>query len=1217
MDKVLKPDKLEVEPNMEGSDIIYNYWNRTFQDYIKTLEALKAKEDPNINKMSILINRLSPLVFNKISEATDFAEALVKLEALYIKPKNEIYARHLLASRLQSDTESLDEYKQSLLQLARECSFKSVNAERNKDDYIRDSFISGIRSSAIRQRLLENYSLSFTEAFNQARTLEVAQRQADSYRTKVNVSAAHTDTEATKSESTPQSAEGNSAPNVNQMRKNNPRCYYCDGNKHPRHLCPAKESSCAKCKKMGHWARACKSLKPPQEIKSPNNSANKPVASSVLASVNSVPLKLSKSSMSVYVNGNKTKCLVDSGSTNSFIDLVYAQSLKLKIVPVKETITLASQSTSASTEGIVTVNLNYSNQSFVDMKLAVIRNLCSDVLIGLDILKKHSRIVLELGGSLSELKICNLTALSVEPPPLFQNLDPKVTPIADKSRKYSVTDQEFISTEIARMLREEIIESSRSPWRAQVLVVTQNSGKKRMVVDYSRTINRFTLLDAYPLPRIDELVNKVAKNSFYSTLDLKSAYHQIPIRDSEKIYTAFEANGRLYQFRRIPFGVSNGVSCFQRVIDEIIEKENLRETYAYIDNITIGGSSKEEHDKNLEKFYRVATKYNFTFNHDKSEICVQSLKLLGYEIKFNELKPDPDRLKTLLDLPFPTCLSELKRILGFFSYYSQWIQQYADKIVPLSAYLKAKPGKFSIDLKAREAFVSIKEDIAAAARATIDEDQPFTVETDASAHSIAATLNQGNRPVAFFSRTLTKAERNYPAIEKEACAIVESLKRWRHYLLGRRFSLLTDQRSVSFMFDSKNHGKIKNEKISRWRIELSCFNFDIVYRKGTSNCAADLLSRTYNCAVTAAPEIDKLHVDLCHPGVTRLYHFVRSRNLPYSVEDVKKSVGSCSVCARLKPTFHKSKSLQQLIKSTRPFERLSMDFKGPLPSATRNKYLLTIVDEYSRFPFAFPCSEMSTGTVVNCLNQLFSIFGMPASIHSDRGTSFMSKELRDYLTKRGISSSHSTPYNPEGNGQIERFNGIIWKTIELAASSKGLEIKYWELILQDALHSIRSLLCTSTNDTPHERLFKYQRKSTNGTAVPSWLLSSSRALLKRFVRESKYDPLVDEVELLDTNPSYARIRHADGRESSVSLKHLAPLPDNYTTPESLPQSSDPKVPVYYDDNDDNTVSGSPLVSPSPESATPSPGTGTPPPVTSPELRRSTRSRKPPDRLQYT
>ena len=340
------------------------------------------------------------------------------------------------------------------------------------------------------------------------------------------------------------------------------------------------------------------------------------------------------------------------------------------------------------------------------------------------------------------------------------------------------------------------------------------------------------------------------------------------------------------------------------------------------------------------------------------------------------------------------------------------------------------------------------------------------------------------------------------------------------------------------MFEKKHKGRIKNDKIYRWRLDLSCYSFDIRYRPGEENVVADTFSRVY-CSAVSSDTLFDLHSSLCHPGVTRLYAFVKSRNLPFSVDDVKRVCGSCSICQVCKPQFYKPLT-SHLIKSTQPFERLNIDFKGPLPSSSRSKYILTIVDEFSRFPFAYPCQDVSTPTVIRCLNQLYSIFGMPAYVHSDRGPSFMSSELRQYLHGRGIATSRTTPYNPQGNGQVERYNGIVWKAVMLALKTRNLPVSQWEVVLPDALHSIRSLICTSTNATPHERLFNYQRRSTCGQSVPSWLLSPGPVLVKRHVRSSKYDPLVDEAELLEANPQYAHVRLNNGRETTVSLRDLAP-----------------------------------------------------------------------------
>ena len=245
-------------------------------------------------------------------------------------------------------------------------------------------------------------------------------------------------------------------------------------------------------------------------------------------------------------------------------------------------------------------------------------------------------------------------------------------------------------------------------------------------------------------------------------------------------------------------------------------------------------------------------------------------------------------------------------------------------------------------------------------------------------------------------------------------------------------------------------------------------------------------------------------------------------------------------CAKCKPNYYQPSDVP-LIRAMAPFDRLSIEFKGPIPkSKSSNTYILTVIDEYSRFPFAFPTRDIRTATVIKCLTGLFSLFGMPSYIHSDRGASFMSAELKSFLSGLGVASSRTTPYHPQGNSQCERYNGTIWKTVSLALEDRSLPVHAWEDVLPDALHSIRSLLCTSTNETPHERMFKYNRRSATGCAVPTWLSSPGPVLLRRHVRHSKNEPLTEDVQLIEANPTYAHVRFQDGRESTVSVRDLAP-----------------------------------------------------------------------------
>ena len=374
--------------------------------------------------------------------------------------------------------------------------------------------------------------------------------------------------------------------------------------------------------------------------------------------------------------------------------------------------------------------------------------------------------------------------------------------------------------------------------------------------------------------------------------------------------------------------------------------------------------------------------------------------------------------------------------------------------------------------------------------------------------------------------------------------------------------------TVKYFINHFRRSKIKNIKIQNWRLELSSYRFDIKYRPGPLNFAADALTRNFKTKVKSAQVssitmednlLSKLHKDLGCPGITRLNHQVKIRNLPYTLADVTKICQSCPSCCELKPNFYKP-TPGKLIRATQPFERLSVDFKGPLPKSriSANRYILTIVDEYSRFTWAYPCKDTSTATIIKIYHELFATFGTPGTIHSDRGSGFLSTSMRSYLNDLGINVSKTTPYHPQGNGQCERFNGIIWKTVRLFLHSHKLDISNWEEVLPTALHSIRSLLNTSTNCTPHERFFAFQRRpGTIGNKIlPSWLINPGPILLRNFERSNKNDSLVKQVELIQANPHYAVIKDQRGITKTVSVKDLAPFPGTQNQKSNEPEIND-------------------------------------------------------------
>jgi len=268
--------------------------------------------------------------------------------------------------------------------------------------------------------------------------------------------------------------------------------------------------------------------------------------------------------------------------------------------------------------------------------------------------------------------------------------------------------------------------------------------------------------------------------------------------------------------------------------------------------------------------------------------------------------------------------------------------------------------------------------------------------------------------MAFISRTLSPTEQKYPAVGREATAIIEAVRKWAHYLHGRTFCLVTDQRSVAFMLDPVKGLKMKNNNILLWRAEVGTFSYRVEHAPGVDNVVPDALSRP--SGVTAAlyqgDSLKSIHDLLGHPGIRRLNHLIRQKNLPFILEEVRRTSRECKICAELKPRFYRPQE-GTLIKATLPWERIAVDFKGPVKG--KHPYLLVVIDEFSRFPFAFPCRDVSARTVIECLTQLFCLFGMPGYVHSDRGSAFMSAELRKFLVSRKVATSPTMPYHPEGN----------------------------------------------------------------------------------------------------------------------------------------------------------------------------------------------------------
>ena len=404
MERFLKPERLDVDPSVGDADKLYKHWKKTFDNFLESLE------EPN--KLSILVNFISARVYEYIAECDTFEDAIEILKNTYIKPKNEVFARHLLYTCKQEQSDSLDQFLSKLKSLAKDCNFIAVTADKHRDDAIRDAFISGLTSCNIRQRLLEKEQRDLKTAFDTARSLEMAEKQNMTF-TPGNYTAAAVD----------DGCAGENTSAASQSKK----CYFCGNNRHPRIKCPAKDVICNNCEKKGHFAKVCLSKKPPKPL-----SAMHTIAAHVIASSSSPP-SLSKAVTPITIDGHKVKALVDTGSSESFIDASIVKAKSLRTFNSKTKIAMATNDHCSHTQGHIVCKLKFKDQHYNEVKLSILPDLCSDVILGHDFLKKHEKVEIPFEGPRKPFSLCGLAAAKVDPPFLFENLTDDCKPIATKS----------------------------------------------------------------------------------------------------------------------------------------------------------------------------------------------------------------------------------------------------------------------------------------------------------------------------------------------------------------------------------------------------------------------------------------------------------------------------------------------------------------------------------------------------------------------------------------------------------------------------------------------------------------------------------------------------------------------------------------------------------------------------------------------------------------
>ena len=451
---------------------------------------------------------------------------------------------------------------------------------------------------------------------------------------------------------------------------------------------------------------------------------------------------------------------------------------------------------------------------------------------------------------------------------------PNAFPVRTKQWRMPETSRTEIRKQCDDMLNMGVVEPSASPWLSPVVLVRKKDGKLRFCVDF-RKINALTVMDSWPMPRIDELLDDLGGSLWFTTLDAKNAYWTIEMDPEDKDKTAFSDGHRLLQFTRMPFGLVTAPSTFMRAMTKILTPVLGRHTLAYLDDVVVFSPTFGEHLDHLKETLTLLQDAEFRLNRAKCTLAATEIKFLGFQINGEGVAPDPGKVAAIKGMSIPQTPRAVRRFLGCTGFFRRHVPHYANVAHPLFR-LTRKTQDFVWGEKEQKAFETLKEALITAPILKLpDFSKEFEIHCDASGIAIGACLMQKHEPddkpypISYYSRKLRGAEERYAPIDLEALAVVEAVRHFDPYVYGRHFVIYTDHRPLTYVF----HRRCTNLRMSRWWHEMTLYSYVLKYKKGAVNYIPDALSRDIEAfglfpieeedegEETRAPEDDPLSVD--------------------------------------------------------------------------------------------------------------------------------------------------------------------------------------------------------------------------------------------------------------------------------------------------------------------------------------------------------------------
>lgn len=748
-----------------------------------------------------------------------------------------------------------------------------------------------------------------------------------------------------------------------------------------------------------------------------------------------------------------------------------------------------------------------------------------------EISKDHSRQLMCLLSTYSDCFAENSMDVGTTPLAVMEINLTSTRPVVRRPYRLAQSERAKVKDKIQELLNGGIIRESDSDYASPIIIVPKKDGDIRLCVDY-RELNKITVKDRYPLPLIEDQLDKLSGSRYYTTLDLVSGFHQIKISEKSIHKTAFVTPDGHYEYVRMPFGLANSPAVFQRAVNKMLGNLTTSEVLAYMDDVLIPSDSVEGGIEKLRKVLERVREAKFKLNLKKCSFMKTTLNYLGHQVTMDGIQPGEVKTRAVKEFPTPTQVHQVRQFVGLASYFRKFVKNFALIARPLTELTKKNvPWRWENEQQA--AFECLKEELCSRPILAIYRQGGETeLHTDASKMGLGGILLQNQsdgslKPVMYFSRVTSTTEQLYHSYDLETLAAVEAIRRFKVYLVGVPFKLVTDCVALRATFEKKD----MVPRVARWWLSIQDLEFKIEYRPGTSMRHVDALSRNplgvsaiigeedwfltvqlqddnvqniyrqlesgvadkqikedfkikhgrlwrktadgerlYVPKMARFSLLKRCHDDVGHPGKERTKSLIEATYwFPRMKRFVQKYVGACIPCAFSKGSYGKQPGhLHPIEKFDQPFDTLHIDHLGPFVRSLRgNAYLLVIVDAFTKFVILHPVKTVGSREAIRKLKETFGIFGSPRRIISDRGKAFTSKVFREFLGDRGVKHVLNAISTPRANGQVERYNRTITEAITASVQDEAS----WDEVVPQVAWGINNTRSSATKELPAKLMF--------------------------------------------------------------------------------------------------------------------------------------------------